>query len=64
MQQLMETPFKILSCESKKGMVLIVRMKVVYEAKETNGVLSVKPKERVYEVLTRKLENLDKILSE
>jgi predicted AlkP superfamily phosphohydrolase/phosphomutase len=64
MQQLVETPFKVLSCESKKGMVLIIRMKVIYEARERDGVLSVKPREKVYEVLTRKLENLDEILSE
>jgi hypothetical protein len=56
---LSETPFKILSIESKNGMVLIVRVKIVFDVIDNgNGILTVKPKERVWEILTRKLENL------
>lgn len=50
--ELVETPFKVLSIESKNGMVLVVRMKVTYDG------VTLKPKERVYEILTRRLENL------
>ena len=56
MQRFVETPFKVLSIESKNGMVLIVRMKIVFD--ENN-----KPKEKVFEILTRKLENLNDILN-
>jgi hypothetical protein len=57
MQKLLnETPFKVFSIESKNGMVLIVRMKIVFD--ENN-----KPKEKVLEILTRKLENLNDILN-
>jgi len=57
MQKLLnETPFKILSIESKNGMILVVRMKIVFD--ENN-----KPKEKVFEILTRKLENLNDILN-
>lgn len=46
MQKTVESPFKILRIESKNGMVLIVKKKVVYE------------------VLTRKIESLDRVLAE
>ena len=58
-----ETPFKILSMESKNGMVLIVRVKIVFDVVDDgNGVLTFKPKERVWEILTRKLQNLKEFL--
>jgi hypothetical protein len=52
MLQQLETPFKVLSMESRNGMVLIVRMKIVFDA------VTMKPKEKVIEVLTRKLVSL------
>jgi len=62
---LSETPFKILSIESKNGMVLIIRVKIVYDVIDNgNGILTVKPKERVWEILTRKLENLKELLDD
>jgi hypothetical protein len=62
---LSETPFKILSIESKNGMVLIVRVKIVFDVIDNgNGILTVKPKERVWEILTRKLENLREVLED
>ena len=62
---LSETPFKLLSIESKNGMVLIVRVKIVFDVIDNgNGILTVKPKERVWEILTRKLENLKELLDD
>jgi hypothetical protein len=60
---LSETDFKIVSIESRNGMVLIVRVKIVFDVIDNrNGILTVKPKERVWEILTRKLQNLKEIL--
>jgi len=65
MIMLSETPFKLLSIESKNGMVLIVRVKIVFDVIDNgNGILTVKPKERVWEILTRKLENLKELLDD
>ena len=65
MIMLSETPFKLLSIESKNGMVLIVRVKIVFDVIDNgNGILTVKPKERVWEILTRKLENLREVLED
>jgi hypothetical protein len=62
---LSETDFKIVSIESKNGMVLIVRVKIVFDVIDNgNGILMVKPKERVWEILTRKLQNLTEILKD
>lgn len=60
-----ETPFKVLSIESKNGMALVVRMKFVFDVVgEDNGVLKLRLSERVFETLVRRLENLDEILNE
>jgi hypothetical protein len=65
MLQQLETPFKVLSVESKNGMVLILRMKIVFDlVDDGHGVQRLKPRERVYETLTRKLENLTEFLDE
>ena len=65
MIMLSESPFKILSIESKNGMVLIIRVKIVFDVIDNgNGILTVKPKERVWEILTRKLENLREVLED
>jgi hypothetical protein len=49
--------------ESKNGMVLIVRVKIVFDVVDDgNGVLTFKPKERVWDILTRKLQNLKEFL--
>lgn len=53
--QIVETPFKILRLESKNGMILIVRMKMTYDGD------TMKPKERVIEILTRRLEHLSSV---
>jgi hypothetical protein len=60
-----ETPFKVLSIESKNRMVLVVRMKFVFDViGDDNGVLKLRLSERVFDILTRRLENLDEILNE
>jgi hypothetical protein len=60
-----ETPFKVLSIESKNGMVLVVRMKFVFNVVgDHNGVLKLRLDERVFDILTRRLENLNEILNE
>ena len=61
MQSLLaETPFQVLRMESKNGMVLIIRVKFVFDVLvEEKELIRVKPKERIIEILTRKLENLD-----
>jgi hypothetical protein len=58
MQEFMKTDYKVLSVESKNGMVLIERYKFVYTFREHNGVQRLIAKKVVYQVLTRKLENL------
>lgn len=62
MQEFMKTDYKILSMESKNGMVLIDRLKFVYTFREHNGVQRLIARKVVYQVLTRKLENLQDIL--
>lgn len=65
MLQQLESPFKVLSIESKNGMVLILRMKMVFDVVDDgHGVQRLKPRERVYEALTRKLENLAELLDD
>jgi hypothetical protein len=60
-----ESPFKTLSMESKNGMVLIVRVKIVFDVTEApNGVQIWKPTERVWEILTRKVVNLAEVLDD
>jgi len=54
----MKTDYKVLSIESKNGMVLIERYKFVYTFREHNGVQRLIARKVVYQVLTRKLENL------
>ncbi len=46
----LEEDFKVISMESRKGMVLIVAMKE-------------EPKEKVYQIFVRKLENLNDFLA-
>jgi hypothetical protein len=58
MQEFMKTDYKVLSIESKNGMVLIERYKFVYTFREHNGVQRLIARKVVYQVLTRKLENL------
>lgn len=58
-----ETPFKVLSIESYNRMVLVVRVKEVFEiVEETSRIIRIKPKKRVIQILTRKLENLNDML--
>ena len=60
-----ETPFKVVSIEAYNRMVLVIRVKEVFEiVEETNSTIRIKPKKRVIQYLTRKLENLNEILSE
>lgn len=59
-----EAPFKVVHVEYSDRMVLMIRAKEVFEVVEEKGhVIRVKPISTVFEVLTRKLENLNEILS-
>lgn len=62
MERLIESPFKTVYVESKNGMVFIVRVKIVFAViNDKTGVQSLKPKERVWEILKGKLEDFIKV---
>jgi len=64
MQEVYEkNDYKVLSIESKNGMVLIERLKFVCTFREHNGVQRLLARQVIYQVLTRKLENLSDILN-
>lgn len=61
----LEAPFKLVHVEYSDRMVLMIRAKEVFEVVEEKGhIVRIKSISTVFEVLTRKLENMNEILSD
>lgn len=58
MKRFIESPFKTVYIESKNGMVLVIRVKIVFEViDKENGIQMLKPKERVWKILKGELDS-------